>query len=236
MRGFSSLASRASSPAFTNLSKQNHNSLRPITPKPSNLDSVATTSCTTTEQTSPGKSSLNWSSNTSIAAKNRNLQGSSIDYEYFTQILARNDWYLLLNHEYKAKRVASNQQAVVSILHNQENPLHPFKFYIWISNICPSFAKNQSVKGVLGNVLHRKGPLLLLAELVLDIRNSRNAITVDLLCVLIGSWGRLGLGKYCADILEQVSYLGFTPSTRLYNAVIDTLVKSNSLDLAYLKF
>ncbi|MCD7466355.1 hypothetical protein HAX54_002965 [Datura stramonium] len=33
------------------------------------------------------------------------------------------------------------------------------------------------------------------------------------------------LGKYCADILEQVSYLGLAPSTRLYNAVINALIK-----------
>ncbi|PPD79133.1 hypothetical protein GOBAR_DD23941 [Gossypium barbadense] len=62
------------------------------------------------------------------------------------------------------------------------------------------------------------------------------SFTEDLICVLIGSWGRLGLAKYCAEIFGQISFLGINPSTRLYNAVIDALIKSNSLDLAYLKF
>lgn len=134
MRGFSSVASRASSPAFTNLSKQNQRSLRPITPKPSNLDSVATTSNPITQQSSPTKPkpSSHSNSNTSVAVKKVNFRATVIDHKYFSQILARKDWYLLLNHEYKAKRVTLNQQEVVSILQNQENPLHPFRFYIWL--------------------------------------------------------------------------------------------------------
>uniref|UniRef100_A0A803NCF6 Pentatricopeptide repeat-containing protein n=1 Tax=Chenopodium quinoa TaxID=63459 RepID=A0A803NCF6_CHEQI len=58
-----------------------------------------------------------------------------------------------------------------------------------------------------------------------------------ILCVfLIGSWGRLGLAKYCVEIFGQISFLGLSPTTRLYNAVLDALIKSNSLDLAYFKF
>ncbi|GFZ13927.1 pentatricopeptide (PPR) domain protein 40 [Actinidia rufa] len=123
-------------------------------------------------------------------------------------------------------------------LQNQENPLHPLRFYIWVSNINPLFAKNQTIRSVLGNGLYRKGPLLLSVELVQDIRDSGCRVTEDLVCVLIGSWGRLGLAKYCAEVFGQISYLGLNPTTRLYNAVIHALVKSNSLDfdLAYLKF
>ncbi|CAI9119007.1 OLC1v1020654C1 [Oldenlandia corymbosa var. corymbosa] len=159
-----------------------------------------------------------------------------VDHNYFTQILSRKDWYLLLRQEYKAKRVILTPQKIISILQNQENPLHPLRFYIWVLSINPLFAKNQSIRVVLSNALYRKGPVLLSAELVQDIRNSGFRITEDLLCVLVGTWGRLGLGKYSAEVFEQVSYLGLSPSTRLYNAVIDALVKANSLDLAYLKF
>ncbi|KAK6265314.1 hypothetical protein QUC31_016151 [Theobroma cacao] len=161
---------------------------------------------------------------------------SAINHHYISQILSRNDWFLLLNHELKAKRIVLNPQFVVSLLQNQENPLYPLRFYIWVSNIDPLFAKNQSVKGVLATALYRKGPVLLSVELVKDIRNSGLVVTEDLLCILIGSWGRLGLAKYCAEIFGQISFLGISPSTRLYNAVIDALIKSNSLDLAYLKF
>lgn len=73
-------------------------------------------------------------------------------------------------------------------------------------------------------------------ELLKEIRDSGYRISDELMCVLIGSWGRLGLAKYCNDVFAQISFLGMKPSTRLYNAVIDALVKSNSLDLAYLKF
>ncbi|KAF2289108.1 hypothetical protein GH714_028968 [Hevea brasiliensis] len=165
-----------------------------------------------------------------------NTCSKSIDHRYFSRILSRNDCFLLLNHDRSAKSIILNPQFVISILQNQENPLHSLKFYIWVSKIDPSFAKNQSVKAVLANCLYRKGPVLLSVELLKDIRNSGYRVNEDMLCVLIGSWGRLGLVKYCDEIFGQISFLGICPSTRLYNAVIDALIKSNSLDLAYLKF
>ncbi|XP_050224645.1 putative pentatricopeptide repeat-containing protein At3g16890, mitochondrial [Mercurialis annua] len=165
-----------------------------------------------------------------------NPKGNPVDHQYFSKILSRNDWFLLLNHEFKAKRIILNPQFVISILQNQEDPLYPFKFYMWVLNVDPLFAKDQSVRGVLANCLHRKGPLVLSVDLLRDIKNSGYRINEELLCVLIGSWGRLGLAKYCDEIFGQISFLGISPSTRLYNAVIDALVKSNSLDLAYLKF
>ncbi|GAA0162141.1 hypothetical protein LIER_18300 [Lithospermum erythrorhizon] len=159
-----------------------------------------------------------------------------LDHHYFRRVLANKDWFLLLNHEIKAKRLVLNPQCVVSILQNQENPIYCLRFYIWVSNISPLFVDNRSIRGVLSNGLYRKGPVLLSAELILDLRKAGLGVSENLLCILIGSWGRLGLAKYCAEVFEQVSYLGISPSTRLYNAVIDGLVKSNSLDLAYLKF
>ncbi|XP_022760644.1 putative pentatricopeptide repeat-containing protein At3g16890, mitochondrial [Durio zibethinus] len=173
-------------------------------------------------------------SKNSIPASSRG--NSPVNHHYISQILSRNDWFVLLNHELKAKRISLNPQFVVSLLQNQENPLYPLRFYIWVSKIDPLFAKNQSVKGVLATALYQKGPVLLSVELVKDVRNSDLSVNEDLLCLLIGSWGRLGLAKYCSEIFGQISFLGISPSTRLYNAVIDALIKSNSLDLAYLKF
>ncbi|KAK8547666.1 hypothetical protein V6N13_009069 [Hibiscus sabdariffa] len=165
------------------------------------------------------------------------LRGNSpISHHYISHFLSRNDWFFLLNLELKAKRLVLNPRLVISLLQNQENPLFPLRFYIWVSSIDPLFARNRAVKAALANALYQKGPLLLSVELVNDIRNSGLSVTEDLVCVLIGSWGRLGLAKYCAEIFGQISFLGISPSTRLYNAVIDALIKSNSLDLAYLKF
>ncbi|KAL8153645.1 hypothetical protein V2J09_011405 [Rumex salicifolius] len=160
----------------------------------------------------------------------------SIDNHYISQILARKDWHLLLKHEFKAGRVPLNPRTVVSVLQNQAHPFSSVKFFVWVSNVEPSFEKDRSVRTVLANTLHRKGPVLLTSELVEVIRASGFRISEDLLCVLIGSWGRLGLGKYCCEIFGQIHYIGLCPTTRLYNALLDALVKSNSIDLAYLKF
>ncbi|KZV17028.1 pentatricopeptide repeat-containing protein mitochondrial [Dorcoceras hygrometricum] len=165
-----------------------------------------------------------------------NLSSKPIDNRYLGDILSRKDWYLLLNHELKALRISLSTRVVVSILRNQENPLCCLRFYVWVLNIRDSFGKDQSIRVALSDVLYREGPILLSTELIQDIRNSKCRVTEDFLCALISSWGRLGLAKYCAEVFEQISYLGLIPSTRLYNAVIDALVKSNSLDLAYLKF
>ncbi|CAK9145635.1 unnamed protein product [Ilex paraguariensis] len=248
MRGFSSLACRAL-PAIRNLSQELHNQSKPIIQKSPEVKPLTSLDENHTnnnrEIISTGKSSLNSqlkNPNLSSISKSRisfdkhKLQKKPVDQNYISQILSRKDWYLLLNHELKAKRMSLNAQLIVSILHNQEKPLQHLRFYVWVLNINPLFAKNQSIRGVLANALYRKGPVLLSAELIQDIRNSGCRITEDVLCVLIGSWGRLGLAKYCAEVFEQISYLDLSSSTRLYNAVIDALVKSNSLDLAYLKF
>ncbi|XP_051129999.1 putative pentatricopeptide repeat-containing protein At3g16890, mitochondrial [Andrographis paniculata] len=164
------------------------------------------------------------------------FESKPIDHNYLLGILSRKDWCLLLNDEVKAQRLILNARVAVSILQNQDNALCSLRFYAWLSNSNPSLAKIQSVWSALCNALYREGPILLSSELVHDIRNSGCGVTENLLCALIGSWGRLGLAKYCSEVFEQVSYLGISPSTRLYNAVIDGLVKSNALDLAYLKF
>ncbi|KAG7582244.1 Pentatricopeptide repeat [Arabidopsis suecica] len=159
-----------------------------------------------------------------------------LNQRYISQVIERKDWFLILNQEFTTHRIGLNTRFVISVLQNQDNPLHSLRFYLWVSNFDPVYAKDQSLKSVLGNALFRKGPLLLSMELLKEIRDSGYRITDELMCVLIGSWGRLGLAKYCNDVFAQISFLGMKPSTRLYNAVIDALVKSNSLDLAYLKF
>ncbi|KAG6597564.1 putative pentatricopeptide repeat-containing protein, mitochondrial, partial [Cucurbita argyrosperma subsp. sororia] len=171
--------------------------------------------------------------------REHSLNLKPIDHSYISRILLSKDWFLLLNHEFKAKRLVLAPQFVVSILQNQENPLNAIRFYIWVSNIDPSLAKKQSIRGVLGRNLYREGPdrpVLLSVDLLQQIKESGLKVTQELLCILLGSWGRLGLAKYCVEVFGQISFLGLNPTTRLYNAVIDALIKSNSLDLAYLKF
>ncbi|KAL2454955.1 putative Pentatricopeptide repeat-containing protein [Abeliophyllum distichum] len=245
MRKFSSLASRVS-PAIPNL--KIHEQKQPQNSKPSNFSSSKNlgkkaSNIVNSEATSTGKPQFKDSNFKSISASQTHISsnkykfdGKPVDHHYFAEVLSRKDWVFLLSHEFKDKLANLNTRTILSILQNQENPLHLLRFYIWVSDICPQFANNQLIHGALGNALYRKGPVLLSAELIEDIRNSGCRVTQDLLCVLLGSWGRLGLAKHCNDVFEQISYLGLTPSTRLYNAVIDALVKSNSLDLAYLKF
>ncbi|KAG5240298.1 pentatricopeptide repeat-containing protein [Salix suchowensis] len=248
MRGLS-LATRASSPALNNLStsQKSFNPPKLTTQKnPSNSKTDRFQRQTNhTEASLTGNNSLSLL-NSQLTKPNsvsvprghisHNRDTRSVDRHYISRILRRNDWFLLLNHELKAKRINLNPQFVVSVLQNQENPIYPLRFYIWVSNVDPLYIRNQAVKGVLANAFYRKGPVVLSVDLLKDIRNSGFRVDEDLLCILIGSWGRLGLAKYCEEIFGQISFLGINPSTRLYNAVIDALVKSNSLDLAYLKF
>ncbi|GAV91409.1 PPR domain-containing protein/PPR_2 domain-containing protein/PPR_3 domain-containing protein [Cephalotus follicularis] len=233
MRRFSSLAPRAK-PALKDLPQQSlttNNFIKKKNPtKQINTTSIWQQQIRNDNIASPSSGKL---TSPSVSSDKRT---KFIDRGYISQILSRNDWYLLLNHEFKAKRINLVPQFIVSVLQNQENPLHSLRFYIWVSNIDPFFAKNQTFKGVLANTLYRKGPVVLSIELLQDIRNSGFRVSEDLLCILVSSWGRLGLAKYTADIFGQISFLGICPSTRLYNAVIDALVKSNSLDLAYLNF
>ncbi|KAK9119943.1 hypothetical protein Scep_018036 [Stephania cephalantha] len=159
-----------------------------------------------------------------------------IDLRYLSDILTRKDWVLLLNDEFKARKTSLDTRLVVRALQNQENPLSSVKFYVWVSEYDGKMAKNRSVQRAMADNLFRKGPVVLSADLIQEIRNSGCRFTEDILCLLISSWGRLGLANYCTDVFGQISLLGLSPSTRLYNSVIDALVKSNSLDLAYFKF
>ncbi|GFP99625.1 putative pentatricopeptide repeat-containing protein at3g16890 mitochondrial [Phtheirospermum japonicum] len=240
MRKLSSLASRVA-PEIQNLADNFNSHKKPQIPKPSiakHRDQKIPN-----KNSSTGKLEFKNSDSGSISipkahisADEQRFSSKPIDRHYFAEILSRKDWYLILNHEFKARSVNLNTQVAVSIFQNQGNALSSLRFYVWLSSFNSSLAKNKSIHSALSNALYRKGPILLSPDLIHEIKNSGCRLNEDLLCALIGSWGRLGLAKYCSDVFEQVSYLGIVPSTRLYNAVIDGLVKSNSLDLAYLKF
>lgn len=207
--------------------------------KPSNCSygsSQSTGTCSTLESQLQNPDLVLISSSPVSAVKHKVCANKPVDHQYISEILSKEDWFLLLKHQLKANRIFLNSYFVASVLQNQENPSHVLNFYVWVLNMDPSFSRNQSVRCILAHVLYRKGPVLLSVEFLKAIRESQGRITEDLICILIGSWGRLGLAKYCSDIFAQVSFLGLSPSTRLYNAVIHALVKANSLDLAYLKF
>ncbi|KAH1238714.1 putative pentatricopeptide repeat-containing protein, mitochondrial [Glycine max] len=159
-----------------------------------------------------------------------------IDHLYISQLLSRPDWAVLLNHDLSSKTLLLNPSYAVSIFQNQQNPSHAIKFHSWLSHVNPTLAAHNSVHRALRNTLHRKGPALLSVDLLRELRNLGFRVTEDLLCALLASWGRLGLANYSAHVFCQISFLGLSPTTRLYNALIDALVKSNSIDLAYLKF
>ena len=159
-----------------------------------------------------------------------------IQHPYISQLLSTPNWALLLNHHLFSNTLLLNPRSAVTVFNNQRNPSHAVKFHAWLSHVNPALATHPSVQRALRNTLHRNGPALLSLELLRDVHNSGFRLTEDLLCALIGSWGRLGLANYCAHVFCQISFLSLTPSTRLYNALIDALVKSNSVDLAYLKF
>ncbi|CAB4261387.1 unnamed protein product [Prunus armeniaca] len=244
MRWLSSLASRAS-PALRNLPEQaqresssKNKPRKVLNQTPSDNVGAPLKGNSPKPNFEPQNPNLVSISTNPISAVNNKFRvdNKRIDHLYIAQILSRKDWFLLLDHELKAKRIFLNPQFVASVLQNQESPLHSLKFYIWVSSTDSLFAKNQSVRGVLAKTFYRKGPVVLSVELLEDIKNSGFKVSEDLLCILISSWGRLGLAKYCAEVFGQISFLGLSLSTRLYNAVIDALVKSNSLDLAYLKF
>ncbi|XP_057785595.1 putative pentatricopeptide repeat-containing protein At3g16890, mitochondrial [Salvia miltiorrhiza] len=234
MRQLSSLASRVA-PQIQNLAAKIQFPQKPRNPSPTKLKSTQNRVVSAAEFSASGSASFS-APKSHISDRDQRLNSRVVDHGYLAEILSRKDWFLLLNHEFDATRGNLSAPIVVSVLQNQENVVCALRFYVWVTNFSASLAKNQMIRCALGNALYRKGPVLLSADLIHDIRNSGCRVSEELLCVLIGSWGRLGLAKYCSEVFEQVSYLGISPNTRLYNAVIDGLVKSNSLDLAYLKF
>ena len=152
MRVQFSLASRASA-AIRNLPEEAWNKKNLQRDTPSKVKSKKVTNFEALSRGNPSPLNSQFRnpnlvsiSKTPISADKRKLTIKPIDHQYISQVLSRKDWFLLLNHEVKARRIILNPQFVVSVLQNQENPLHPLKFYVWVSNIDPLFAKNQSVQ------------------------------------------------------------------------------------------
>ncbi|GKU85411.1 hypothetical protein SLEP1_g91 [Rubroshorea leprosula] len=126
MRGLSSVPARAKNKfkESSNLGKFS-GGIHPPAPNPKralNQNHTTLRGNSQSPSSSVNKPNSNALSNASISA---NESIKPVDHRYFSQILSRDDWSLLLNHELKAQRIVLNSQFVVSLLQNQENPLHP---------------------------------------------------------------------------------------------------------------
>ncbi|XP_078168464.1 pentatricopeptide (PPR) domain protein 40 [Carex rostrata] len=170
--------------------------------------------------------------------KDSNLQLISTCQHRVLAILSENNnnWFSLLSKEFQPYLQRIDPRFVISFLQNADNPVSLLKFYLWVSNCNPKLAKDSSVVRVLSDLLWRKGPVILSDDLIREVKSCGCNITEDLLCILIRSWGKLGLAKYAHDVFDKMPLMGFRLSTRLYNTVINALVAANSLDLAYMKF
>lgn len=169
--------------------------------------------------------------------KDSNLQSISTCQHRVLAILSENNnWFSLLSKEFQPYLQRIDPRFVISFLKNADNPVSLLKFYLWVSSCNPKLAKDSSVVRVLSDLLWRKGPVILSDDLIREVKSCGCNITEDLLCILIKSWGKLGLAKYAHDMFDKMPLMGFRLSTRLYNTVINALVAANSLDLAYMKF
>lgn len=92
------------------------------------------------------------------------------------------------------------------------------------------------VRRALGDVLWRRGPVVLSAVLVAEVTACGCEVSEELLCALIASWGRLGLATYAHQVFVQMPRLGLRPSTVVYNAVIAASVRAGTVHTAYLRF
>ncbi|KAJ8466192.1 hypothetical protein OPV22_028744 [Ensete ventricosum] len=174
--------------------------------------------------------------NSLLSSSVRQTAQRTLDPARISAILCQKDWFLMLNSEFQRYAPCASPRSVVSLLQNLEEPLSSFKFYVWVSNFDEKLARDRSVRMVLIDALWRKGPVVLSVDLLNEIRSCGCRITEDILCILFSSWGRLGLAKYVNEVFGQLPILGFRPTTRVYNSVIESLVRANSLDLAYFKF
>ncbi|CAM0949498.1 unnamed protein product [Alopecurus aequalis] len=153
-------------------------------------------------------------------------------------ILAEKDWFLRLNSEFAAALPRLGPRFVVRVLHAAV-PLEPLlcvRLYVWASRFGAHFARDASVRRALEDVIWRRGPVVLSAALVAEVRGCGCEISEELLCTLIASWGRLGLAQYAHEVFVQMPRLGLRPSTAVYNALIAASVRAGAVDAAYLRF
>jgi hypothetical protein len=110
------------------------------------------------------------------------------------------------------------------------------RLYVWASRFGQHLARDRAVRRALVDALWRRGPLLLSAALVADLRGCGCDVSEELLCALVEAWGRLGLARYAHEVFVQMPRLGLRPSTAVYNAVIAASVRAGAVDSAYLRF
>ncbi|XP_020184613.1 putative pentatricopeptide repeat-containing protein At3g16890, mitochondrial [Aegilops tauschii subsp. strangulata] len=153
-------------------------------------------------------------------------------------ILAEKDWFARLNSEFAAALPRLGPRFVVRVLHAAV-PLEPrlcVRLYVWASRFGTHFARDASVRRALEDALWRRGPLVLSAALVAEVRGCGCEVSEELLCSMIASWGRLGLAQYAHEVFVQMPRLGLRPSTAVYNALIAASVRAGAVDTAYLRF
>ncbi|KAK1627491.1 hypothetical protein QYE76_001806 [Lolium multiflorum] len=153
-------------------------------------------------------------------------------------ILAEKDWFRRLNSEFAAALPRLGPRFVVRVLHAAV-PLEPLlcvRLYVWAARFGTHFARDASVRRALENALWRRGPVVLSAALVAEVRGCRCEVSEELLCTLIASWGRLGLAQYAHEVFVQMPRLRLRPSTAVYNALIAASVRAGAVDAAYLRF
>ncbi|KAG8048943.1 hypothetical protein GUJ93_ZPchr0009g1725 [Zizania palustris] len=153
-------------------------------------------------------------------------------------ICAERDWFPRLNEEFAAALPRLGPRFVVRALRAAAagEPLLCVRLYVWASRFGSHFARDRSVRRELGDALWRRGPVVLSARLVAEVRGCGCEVSEELLCVLIESWGKLGLGRYAQEVFVQMPRLGLKLSTAVYNAVIAASVRAGSVDSAYLRF
>ncbi|XP_021321937.1 putative pentatricopeptide repeat-containing protein At3g16890, mitochondrial isoform X2 [Sorghum bicolor] len=154
-------------------------------------------------------------------------------------LLAERDWFARINSEFAAPLRELGPRFVVRALQRAaaaDEPLLCVRLYVWASRFGQRFARDRSVRRALGDALWRRGPVVLSAALVADVRGCGCEVSEDLLCALVESWGRLGLAHYAHEVFVQMPRLGLRPSTAVYNAVIAASVRAGAVDAAYLRF
>jgi pentatricopeptide repeat protein len=161
----------------------------------------------------------------------------STDPARAASLIAGRDWFARLNSEFAAPVQRLGPLLVVRAMHAAAaEPLLCVRLYVWASRFGQYLARDRAVRRALVDALWRRGPLLLSAALVADLRGCGCDVSEELLCALVESWGRLGLARYAHEVFVQIPRLGLRPSTAVYNAVIAASVRAGAVDSAYLRF
>ncbi|KAF0887754.1 hypothetical protein E2562_003987 [Oryza meyeriana var. granulata] len=153
------------------------------------------------------------------------------------------DWFRRFNAEFAAALPRLGPRFVVRALRaasEAEGVGEPLllcvRLYVWASRFGAHFARDGEVRRALRDALCRRGPVVLSARLVAEVRGCGCEVSEELLCALIESWGMLGLAGYAHEVFVQMPRLGLRPSTAVYNSLIAASVRAGAVDAAYLRF